>query len=320
MWFDTMRFRIEITPDEYQKVLAHSSQGYVRFDFVDGTEAERYQTRFGSYYAGMAVIFNLHHVDIEYSAHKWTMGVNGIPGIQITKRQNFAPLRMALQKIGLKYDETKIEVRRVDIGSLFRLDPLAEQMLWASAGRMHFPRRQATCFPTAITWGTKNSITYEKIYSKLPEQLKHKSILPNDSRIVEYLENLKGVIRYECEFKPKALQGMGIKTIKDLREKMEQLKIEFSEREQNKINQLPFGKMSSNRVEEVLSRTPGLFKFWTELMSFGHDYMKESYKMRGYPHKFYTRMKKLRDMNVPFVSLDPIAVPQYEEIRLERIA
>lgn len=320
MWIDTIRFRIEINEEQYKKVLAHSSQGYVRFDFVDGTEIERFQTRFGSFYAGMAVIFSMHHVDIEYSCHKWTKGVNGIPGIPCESRQNFAPLRFALAKIGLKYDETTIEVRRVDIGSLFRLDPLAEQMLWASSGRMHFPRRSATCFPTSITWGTKNSITYEKIYSKLPEQLKHKSILPIDPRINEYLESLIGVIRYECEFKPKALQGMKIKTIADMRRNMEQLKLEFSEREQNKINQLPFGKMSSKRVEEVLSRTPGLFKFWTEVMSYGHDFVKENYKMKGIPHRFYTRMKKLRDMNVPFVSLDPIAIPEYEEISLQRIA
>lgn len=320
MWFDTMRFRIEINEEQFERVVQFATKLYNFVDIEDGTNKERYTTRLGSWYAGLHIFYTFHYIDVEYSAHKWTKGVNGIAGIELSDRQNYAPLRWALQKIGIEYNESKIEVRRVDVGSLFRLSPLSEQGLWASVGRMHFPRRTASIWGSSIAWGTSNTLTYEKIYSKLPEQLKHKSTLPTSPRIPEYFDYLRGVIRYECEFRTKWLTNNNIKTIADLRNNMETLKLQFAKKENEKIEQLPFNKGKSINVEQALSRHPGLFKFWTEIMTYGHDIIKVRYEAQNNLGRFWARRKKLRDMNIPFMSIDPIAIPEYEEIPLQRIA
>lgn len=324
MWIDTIRARVNITSEQYYSLTeaskTKSTKAMQFFDFEEETGKERFQTRLGSYYAGLSIFYNYDHVDIEYSAHKWTKGVNGIPGIALNDRQNFAPLRLALKEIGLKYNENEILLRRIDIGSLFRLPPLVESSLWSSVSRMHFPRRKATTYPTAITWGTKNTNTYEKIYSKLSEQLSHKGTLPRHEQILEYLEHLQGVIRYECEFKPKILTSLGIETIKDYLKKHELIKGEFMKREENKIQQLPLGKGNSNSIEKALSRYAGLYKFWCEVMSLGHDVVKARYEAQNNLGRFWARRKKLRDMGVPFISIDPIETPNFEAVELQRIA
>lgn len=320
MWIDTIRARIPLLDGEFQKVASKANQGFHRFDFEDGTDTEKLRTRLGSYYAGLMIHYNYNHVDIEYSCHKWTKGVNGIAGISPYSRSNYTPLRLALQKIGLKYDESKIEIRRLDIGSLFRLDPLAETHLWSSVSRMHFPKRTATIYPTSITWGTKNTQTYDKVYSKLPEQLRHKDSLPKDPRTNDYLESLKGVIRFEVEFRKKYLSQIDIITLKDLRKNMNQVIMKFAEREDSKVLQLPLAKTKSASVQDMLSSKVGLLKFWQEIMRDGHKFVLEQYKAKNNEGRFYTRIKQLKALNIPFVSFEPIPNADYIEYKLERIA
>jgi len=272
VYYDTLSFIIHLTPEQLQDFKALSTSGFSAFDYEMAREKTTFQNRLGSYYAKLSmrhISFGrnehsemvrrrshlTHAVRIEYSAHKWTIGVNGVKGFELTDKRNFSGLRLALQKIGVKWNPSSIQVDRVDVGRLYKVSNGTTGQLWDKIGRMDAPRRNPTVrrgeveikkdrytegstvhASGGIDWGSKQWV-YEKIYDKFAEQFEHRRDLPKELRQVrpqmeqfvpnfengskkfdstKYLEYLENVIRYECEFKQKWLRDHDIRTLQDL--------------------------------------------------------------------------------------------------------
>lgn len=312
MWFDTLSFRLEISHEEYERVQSLAQSGFAKFDYDLDVSAGMYLLKLGSFYAGLRLavrnpllnsVSEKYLLNIEYSGHKWTKGVNGIAGLPLVDSSPFAPLRLALIHCGIKYDPKKIEVRRADIGSLWRMQSRATDSFWSAIGRMHYPRRKATIHPSSITWGGLNAQTREKIYDKYLEQRSHKKDLPEDPRIKDYLEGLKGVVRFEVEYHSKWLRAHDINTLADLRKAVKggHMENDFKARESKRIGQLPTEANRKLKPDELLRPYPGLYRFWTEILKSGHKSVLETYKSKGAESRYYKYKKRLSDLNVPLV-------------------
>ena len=96
-----------------------------------------------------------------------------------------------------------------------------------SLSRCNYPRRNAKFFYDESIYLSGTTTTL-KIYNKLLEFKKHdlKKFVDNNFNVIEYMNKIKGFIRFECEIKKKMLKNMynNEKNIKLVNIKYEDLK------------------------------------------------------------------------------------------------
>ncbi len=145
-----------------------------------------------------------------------------------------------------------------------------------------------------------------KIYNKLLEFKKHdmKKFVDTDFNLLDYINNIKGFIRFECEIKKKILEKVyGVKHIKCIDVKYEELKNVWSDEFMKLLkfvrNDLEIVK-NRNEVFERLkkyyknSKAINLYNFYLMCCTDGLDNVKK----RVCKSVYYDRIKCLKELNI----------------------
>ncbi len=192
------------------KTSYHSATGEIFYtiinDSIEGSYSSSLSVRVGE---GSKYKFtNMYYIEIEGSYHKLIRGFNSHNGfynlVFITKeliKMVESAYKVVLPTIRHWF------IQRVDIAICYDLKN--QENIKAYINNLNccnYPRRKLKHYEEESIYLTGSTTTL-KIYNKLKEFKKHdiKKFKNTDFNIIEYLETIKGFIRFECEIKKRKL-------------------------------------------------------------------------------------------------------------------
>lgn len=273
---DTVKIYTEIDFDTYEKI---HSLSIIKTAFDNGTKDIFYEIindhLEGSYSSKLSVrvgsgvkydFFNKgYFIEIEGSYHKIVKGYNSHNGYYDLQFISQSLINMVELTYKIKLpDIQNWYLQRCDIAICFDLDNQENVKSYInSLSRCSYPRRNAKFFYDESVYLSGTTTTL-KIYNKLLEFKKHdlKHFTNTTFNSFEYMNTIKGFIRFECEIKKKMLKNMYVneKNIKLINIKYEDLKKIWSE-EFMKVLQFIKNDLEIVRGrEEVYKRLNELYK------------------------------------------------------------
>lgn len=216
---DTMKIYCEIDKDTYDKIKLKSivknstdyNTGELLYEIINDHLEGSYDSRL-SVRVGCGSKYNFvekgYFIEIEGSYHKIINGYNSHNGYYDI---NFIS-RNLIQMVELSYSLNLPDLKywylqRLDIAICFDLDNQSNVKLYLnSLSRCRYPRRNIKFFYDESIY-LSGSTTTLKIYNKLLEFKKHdlKKFVNTFFDLEDYLNIIKGFIRFECEIKKKML-------------------------------------------------------------------------------------------------------------------
>lgn len=251
---DTIRFRVPLTENQYNRIFAIAEQSdvpqFVRLSFASGDMQflrikGLVDADLPSYHRKLAWDISPHYVDgkcflnCELSLPKlwyghniallydWPAALKEL-GEWLNKQFGFGTRRSKLPSI------EEWQVSRVDACYAWRFpsQSLCHQYL-DSLKRIHFPRKRPVIHPTSIEF--RGSTYSLKFYEKLPEISARGHDLDEyrkQGANWDWIDHLKrkadGVLRFEATLRRQYLQRQGINTVKDLLEPQIKLELKLS--------------------------------------------------------------------------------------------
>lgn len=273
---DTIKIYTEIDFDTYEKI---HSLSIIKTAFDNGTKDIFYEIindhLEGSYSSKLSVrvgsgvkysFFNKgYFIEVEGSYHKIVKGYNSHNGYYDLQFISQSLINMVELTYKIKLpDIQNWYLQRCDIAICFDLDNQENVKSYInSLSRCSYPRRNAKFFYDESVYLSGTTTTL-KIYNKLLEFKKHdlKHFTNTTFNSFEYMNTIKGFIRFECEIKKKMLKNMYVneKNIKLINIKYEDLKKIWSE-EFMKVLQFIKNDLEIVRGrEEVYKRLNELYK------------------------------------------------------------
>ena len=150
-------------------------------------------------------------IEIEGSYHKIVKGYNSHNGYYDLQFISESLINMVELSYNIKLpDIDNWYLQRCDIAICFDLENQNNVKSYInSLSRCNYPRRNAKFFYDESIYLSGTTTTL-KIYNKLLEFKKHdlKHFNNTDFNIFEYIEKIKGFIRFECEIKKKMLKNI----------------------------------------------------------------------------------------------------------------
>ncbi len=179
-------------------------------DHLEGSYSSKLSVR-----VGCAVKYHLidddYYIELEGSYHKIWKGFNSHDGIYNLQYivKNFIHLtenayNIKLPEIGKWY------LQRIDIAKCFDIDKQQNVCEYInSLSLCKYSRRKLKFFANESLYVSGTTTTL-KIYNKLLEFQKHdqNKFKDTDFKLYDYIEHIKGFIRFECEIKKKKLQSL----------------------------------------------------------------------------------------------------------------
>ena len=192
------------------KTSYHSATGEIFYtvinDSLEGSYSSSLSVRIGE---GSKYNFvNMYYIEIEGSYHKLVRGYNSHNGFY-----NLVFISKELIKIVESAYKIKLPtinhwfVQRVDIAICYDLKNQENIKTYINnLNCCNYPRRKLKHYEEESIYLTGSTTTL-KIYNKLKEFKKHdiKKFKDTDFNMSEYLEQIKGFIRFECEIKKRKL-------------------------------------------------------------------------------------------------------------------
>lgn len=242
---DTIKIYTEIDFDTYEKI---HSQSIIKTAFDNSTKDIFYEIindhLEGSYSSKLSVrvgcgvkygfVNQGYFIEIEGSYHKIVKGYNSHNGYYDLQFISESLINMVELSYNVKLPLiSDWFLQRCDIAICFDLDNQENVKSYInSLSRCNYPRRNAKFFYDESIYLSGTTTTL-KIYNKLLEFKKHdlKHFTNTTFNSFEYMNTIKGFIRFECEIKKKMLKNMYIneKNIKLVNIKYEDLKKIWSE-------------------------------------------------------------------------------------------
>lgn len=237
---DTIKIYSEIDINTYEKIHSMSiiKTAYdnntkdifyeIINDHLEGSYSSKLSVRVG---CGVKYGFvnQGYFIEIEGSYHKIVKGYNSHNGYYDLEFISRSLINMVELTYNIKLPELKNWfLQRCDIAICFDLDNQNNVKSYInSLSRCNYPRRNAKFFYDESIYLSGTTTTL-KIYNKLLEFKKHdiKHFSNTNFNIFEYMEKIKGFIRFECEIKKKMLKNIyeNEKNIKIVNVKYEDLK------------------------------------------------------------------------------------------------
>lgn len=273
---DTIKIYTEIDVTTYEKI---HSMSIIKTAFDNNTKDIFYEIindhLEGSYSSKLSVrvgcgvkygfVNQGYFIEIEGSYHKIVKGYNSHNGYYDLLFISESLINIVELSYNIKLpDIDKWYLQRCDIAICFDLDNQNNVKSYInSLSRCNYPRRNAKFFYDESIY-LSGSTTTLKIYNKLLEFKKHdlKHFNNTDFNIFDYIEKIKGFIRFECEIKKKMLKNIyeNENNIKLINVKYEHLRKIWSD-EFMKVLQFIKNDLDIVRGrEEVLKRLNEIFK------------------------------------------------------------
>lgn len=192
------------------KTSYHSATGEIFYtiinDSIEGSYSSSLSVRVGE--GSKYNFINMYYIEIEGSYHKLIRGYNSHNGFC-----NLAFISKELIKLVENTYNIKLPtaqhwfLQRIDIAICYNLEN--QENIKAYINNLNccnYPRRKLKHYEEESIYLTGSTTTL-KIYNKLKEFEKHdlKKFKNTDFNISEYLEQIKGFIRFECEIKKRKL-------------------------------------------------------------------------------------------------------------------
>lgn len=319
---DTVKIYTAIDSEIYEEVYNNSivkssinkKDGELLYEVINDSLEGSYSSKL-SVRVGCGIKYNLpdlgYYIEIEGSYHKIWKGYNSHDGIYnlqyIVKR--FIELAENSYNIKLPtYD--KWYLQRIDIAKCFDIENQLNVCDYInSLSACRYARRKLKFFANESLYLSGTTTTL-KIYNKSLEFQKHdlKKFKDTEFNIENYLNNIKGFIRFECEIKKKKLQSMyGIDkkhiSVKDL-EYYEFEKI-WSDEFMKLLGMLESDLKIVRGKEEVKKRLltiygtvkgMRLFNFYCTIQLNGIDFIKKDTSKSA----FYRNIKELKEAKVDY--------------------
>ena len=268
----------------------------------------------GSYSSSLSVRVDYclegYKIKIEGSYHKIKLGYNSHNG--------FCNLNyIANNLIGMVEDYYKIElpqleywyISRVDIAICYDLENQNNIAQYINnLKNCTFPKRKVNFYKNESLYSSGSSTTI-KIYNKLKEFNKHdkKKFINTNFNLLDYINNIKGYLRFECEIKKRKLLKIYNKEkhIKVIDIKYNELKkvwreefvklIKLSENEMIKLNEKEKVKLYLEYYYTKI-KARNLYNFYLSILVDGLDKVKSNISKTAY----YKNLKELKALNIDF--------------------
>lgn len=318
---DTIKIYTEIDYDTYEKI---HSLSMIKTAFDNSTKDIFYEIindhLEGSYSSKLSVrvgcgvkygfVNQGYFIEIEGSYHKIVKGYNSHNGYYDLQFISESLINMVELSYNVKLPLiSDWFLQRCDIAICFDLDNQENVKSYInSLSRCNYPRRNAKFFYDESIYLSGTTTTL-KIYNKLLEFKKHdlKHFNNTDFNVFEYMEKIKGFIRFECEIKKKMLKNIyeNEKNIKLINIKYEDLKKIWSE-EFMKVLQFVKNDLDIVRGrEEVYQRLSELYKpskanlLYNFYCSIQLNGLKDV-KLITSPSTYYRNIKELKQAKIDF--------------------
>ena len=216
---DTIKIYSEIDKETYDKIKSLSivknsidnSKKQLIYEIINDHLEGSYDSRLsvrvgcGSRYG----FFNLgYYIEIEGSYHKISRGYNSHNGYCDLNFISKSLIEIVELSYNIKLPKFNFwYLQRCDIAICYDLENQENVKTYInSLSRCQYPRRNAKFYYDESLYLSGTSTTI-KIYNKMLEFRKHdmKKFIANDFNLKDYLEYIKGFIRFECEIKKKTL-------------------------------------------------------------------------------------------------------------------
>ena len=219
---DTIKIYTEIDKKLYDEI---KSKSIVKSSINNNTKEIIYEITNdhlqGSYDSRLSVrtdcgvkygfVNNGYYVEIEGSYHKLIMGYNSHNGYYDI--QFVAENLIRIVELDYNLELPELEnwyLQRCDIAICFDLQSQENVKSYInSLSRCNYPRRNAKFFYDESVYLSGTTTTL-KIYNKLLEFKKHdiKKFIDTNFNLIDYIKQINGYIRFECEIKKKKLKNI----------------------------------------------------------------------------------------------------------------
>lgn len=316
---DTIKIYTMINKETYEKIYHNSilktsynqKDGEIFYEIVndklEGSYSSSLSVRVGT---GVKYKFvNMYYIEIEGSFHKIMKGYNSHNGY-------YNLSEMVKYLIGAVEYSYKINLpvlkhwflQRIDIAICFDLETNEKVRQYINnLSFCNYPRRNIKHFQDETIYSSGTTTTL-KIYNKMLEFKKHdmKKLYNSNFNIDNYLEEIKGFIRFECEIKKKKLESIyNKKYIRVMNVKYEDLKNIWSEEFMKLLNFFE-SELTVVRTKEEIERRINtaysnnknkariLYNFYTSIIVDGIKNVKD----RTPKPTYYRNIKLLKDLNI----------------------
>lgn len=200
------------------KTSYHSATGEVFYtiinDSLEGSYSSSLSVRIGE--GSKYKFFNNYFIEIEGSFHKLIKGYNSHNGFYNLIYISIQLIEMVEKAYKIKLPNIKHWfLQRVDIAICFDLQNQDNIKTYINnLSHCNYPKRKLKHYEEESIYLTGSTTTL-KIYNKLKEFQKHdlKKFKDTNFNIIEYIEQIQGFIRFECEIKKRKLNNLFKKKI-----------------------------------------------------------------------------------------------------------
>lgn len=305
---DTVKIYAEIDKKTYEKIHSNSivkssvdnSTGELFYNITTGFLTGSYDNRL-SVRVDSGVKYSFSNkgycIEIEGSLHKFLKGYNSFNGYYDLEFVCRAMIRIAELSYFVKLPDYDFwYLQRCDVAICYNLHTQENvQKYINSLSSCKYPRRCPKFFFNESLYLSGTTTTL-KIYNKLLEFKKHDmlKLSKNGFNVFEYMQKIKGFIRFECEIKKKMLKiiyGKDLKHIKVKNVKYEDLKNVWSEEFMKVIkmvrNDLEIVRDREKVYERLLQiykpcKASRLYSFYCSLIVLGENNVFEKYSNPTY--------------------------------------
>lgn len=249
-------------------------------------------------------------IEIEGSYHKIIKGYNSHNGYYNLVEISINLINLVNNAYNLQLpDISNWFLQRVDIAICYDLQNQENVKSYInSLSRCNYPRRNAKFYYDESIYLSGTSSTL-KIYNKFLEFKKHdlKKFINTDFNLIEYLNQITGFVRFECEIKKKLLKKLynNEKHIKIIDVKYEDLKNIWSDEFMKVIKFVKNDLEIVRNREDVLERLNNFFKpcqatrlynFYCALQLNGENVLKKQISKATY----YRNISILKNLSIDF--------------------
>lgn len=324
---DTIKIFSMIDKNIYDKI---SNNSIIKTSFNNGTGEIFYKIvndkLEGSYSSSLSVrvgegakynFKDKYYIEIEGSYHKIKRGYNSHNGFYNLIDMSIKLIKLAEERYKIKLPNIKHWfLQRIDIAICYDLEENKNVRSYInSLSLCNYPRRNLKFYQDESIYLTGTTTTL-KIYNKVLEFKKHdlKKLINEKFCIDNYLINIDGLIRFECEIKKKKLSTYyNKKYIRILNTKYEDFKKIWSEEFMKLLKLFDSDLMKVNSKKEVQRRLKTiypnkesdeimskkasiLYNFYLSIMVDGLRNVRE----RTTKSTFYRNIKELKNANIDF--------------------
>lgn len=314
---DTIKIYTMINKKTYDKIYNNSilktsynkKDGEIFYEIVndklEGSYSHSLSIRVGS---GVKYKFvNMYYIEIEGSFHKIMLGYNSHNGFY-----NLTEIvKYLIGSVQYVYDITLPDLKhwflqRIDIAICFNLSTNSKVRKYINnLALCDYPRRNIKHYQDESIYCSGTTTTL-KIYNKMLEFKKHdaRSLFNSNFNIDNYLKEIDGFIRFECEIKKKKLEGIYDKkyirirnvNYKDLRNVWSDEFMKLLKFFESDLTIVKNKEDIKNRLFTCYSQAKAnnLYSFYSSIML---DGIREVKKFTS-KSTFYRNVKALKDVNI----------------------